>query len=82
MRRAFHSFSWGSLTSLAMGKEPSNLGLSSGFFDEESRVRTRGVHGSSTQTKRGFDPGTQNFGSEGWRPMPKPKNYRVPNNFG
>jgi len=37
MRRAFHPFSWGSLTSFALGKEPSNfLGLSSGFFDEET----------------------------------------------
>jgi len=41
MRRAFHNFSWGSLTSLPVGKEPSNfLGLSFGFFDEESRART------------------------------------------
>ena len=33
----------------------------------------RGVHGSGTRTKRDLGSGTQNFGSEGWRPVPELK---------
>ena len=42
-----------------IGREESEYGM----------LLSRGVYGSGTRTKRGFGSGTQNFESEGRRPM-------------